>query len=80
MNLIQGIYVLPLGLLYGYIAYKFNSVIPTMICHFINNLFALTLGQVINPDANVLISTAMFVVCGAIAVFFWTRSGLRDKE
>ena len=80
MNLIQGIYVLPLGLLYGYIAYKFNSVVPTMICHFINNLFALTLGQVINPDANVLISTAMFVVCGAVAAFFWTKSGLRDKE
>ena len=74
MNLIQGIYVLPMGLLWGYIAYKYNSVIPTIICHLINNLFGMTVAAYINPDGNIWIYVIMFVVLSAAAAFFWSRS------
>ena len=76
MNLIQGIYVLPMGLLWGYVAYKYNSVIPTIICHLVNNLIGMTIASYINPDESVVIYVVMFVVLAAIAAFFWTRSNL----
>lgn len=36
-NLIQGIYAIPLGILYGYVAYRTKSVWPSIMMHFINN-------------------------------------------
>lgn len=36
-NIVQGLYVLPIGLLFGYVAYKTKSVLPTIYMHFINN-------------------------------------------
>lgn len=39
-NLVQGIYAIPLGIIYGYVAYKSKSVWPTIFMHFINNAIA----------------------------------------
>ena len=36
-NIVQGIYTIPLGLIFGYVAYKFNSVIPTILGHALHN-------------------------------------------
>ncbi|WP_026513146.1 CPBP family intramembrane glutamic endopeptidase [Butyrivibrio sp. LB2008] len=36
-NIVQGIYTIPLGLIFGYVAYKFNSVIPTIFGHALHN-------------------------------------------
>ena len=65
-----------MGLLWGYVAYKYNSVIPTIICHLVNNLIGMTIASYINPDESVVIYVVMFVVLAAIAAFFWTRSNL----
>ncbi len=37
MNLIQGVYVLPCGALLAYLAYKYDSIIPSMLVHGIFN-------------------------------------------
>ncbi len=48
-NLIQGIYTTFLGIIAGYIAYKYNSIWPSVVIHCINNIFAL-IGQYISLD------------------------------
>lgn len=40
LNPIQGLYAIPIGMFLGYVAYKYNSVIPCMFVHFLNNLLA----------------------------------------
>lgn len=47
------------GLVYGYITYKLGSVIPAMLSHMINNLFALLLSMYIKR-ANIQISPFLF--------------------
>lgn len=44
MNLMQAIYVLPIGLLLGYTAYKCKSVLPCILIHMINNFMPYVLG------------------------------------
>lgn len=36
-NIVQGLYVLPIGLLFGYVSYKTKSVLPTIYMHLLNN-------------------------------------------
>lgn len=36
----QSIYVLPLGFVFAYLAYKYDSVIPAIIAHILNNCAA----------------------------------------
>ncbi|MBP5599178.1 MAG: CPBP family intramembrane metalloprotease [Lachnospiraceae bacterium] len=62
MNMIQGLYVLPMGLFWGFVGYKYNSVVPCIICHIINNALGLFMPAAVHP-------AILFGVCGAIAVF-----------
>ncbi|MCR5232573.1 MAG: CPBP family intramembrane metalloprotease, partial [Lachnospiraceae bacterium] len=39
-NIIQGFYTLPIGLFYAFLAFQFNSVIPTIFCHMFHNLLS----------------------------------------
>lgn len=36
-NLVQGLYVIPMGIALGYIAYRFHSVLPCILVHMVNN-------------------------------------------
>ena len=62
MNIIQGLYVLPMGLFWGFVGYKYNSVIPCFICHILNNALSGIILTHIHP-------AIVFGVCGAITVF-----------
>lgn len=66
MNPIQGLYAIPIGMLFGFIAYKFKSVIPCIIAHFINNLMA-GLSGVLRFDL-IAVPIIVLVVFGAVAV------------
>ena len=39
-NIIQSFYVLPIGAVYAFLAFQFNSVIPSIFCHMFHNLIA----------------------------------------
>jgi membrane protease YdiL (CAAX protease family) len=71
MNLIQSVYVIPMGLFWGYIGYKYKSVIPCIICHLINNLVAIIISHWADGlnAGNAIIFTVIFVVCGVITFF-----------
>lgn len=68
MNPIQGLYAIPMGLLWGFIAYRMKSVIPTIFCHFVNNLIGMTIGDIINPDYSLVIFAVGLVVCTVVSI------------
>ncbi len=71
LNLIQSVYVIPMGLFWGYIGYKYKSVIPCIICHLINNLVAIIISHWADGlnAGNAIIFSVIFVVCGVITFF-----------
>lgn len=50
MNPIQGLYVLPMGAFWGYLAYRYNSVLIPVIGHMANNLLGVLVGEYIDFD------------------------------
>ncbi|MCR5310015.1 MAG: CPBP family intramembrane metalloprotease [Lachnospiraceae bacterium] len=75
MNIIQGLYVLPLGLFWGFVGYRFNSVIPCVVCHMLNNFLGVLIPSFVNP-------VVLFAVTGSITAFMGVRFGFFsfDKE
>ena len=71
MNPIQGIYVLPMGLFWGFVAYRFNSVIPCILCHMLNNL---TTGVIYTLSGGH--PEIVFIVFGVLAAFIGVNSGV----
>lgn len=67
LNPIQGLYAIPIGMLFGYIAYKYESVIPCIIAHAVNNLIASFSGE-LRLTSSLLIPLAIFVVLGVVAI------------
>ena len=49
MNPIQALYVLPMGAISGFIAYKYKTVIPSICIHIINNSIGLYIGYLFDP-------------------------------
>lgn len=70
MQLVQGIYAFVLGIILGYVAIKFKSVIPTIILHMIINASAFFVGYIL-PE-KLLDSTplciALIVVSAVVIV------------
>ena len=73
MNPIQGLYVLPMGLLWGFIGYKYNSVIPSILCHMFNNFLGMFLGGILDPEKYLFIYAVLFMVFAAAALFLGRR-------
>ncbi len=71
LNPIQGIYAIPTGIFLGFLAYKYKSVVPCMIAHFINNIFSMCLSLVSKYQDVVLL--ILLVVFGAVAVYLGLR-------
>lgn len=79
LNPIQGLYAIPIGMLFGYIAYKYESVIPCIIAHAINNLIASFSGE-LRISSSWYIPMAMFVVLGVVAVLLGKKVEFLKEE
>lgn len=64
-NLVQGIYAFPMGMIFGYVAYKCNSVIPTILAHAYHNGLA---GYLYEAIGNVGMVIGLVICC--VAIFF----------
>ncbi len=66
-NIIQGFYTIPIGLFYAFLAFQFNSVIPTIFCHMFHNLLStfIDFGGVFGIVLDIL----LFLIFGAIAYY-----------
>lgn len=53
LNIVQGIYVLILGLAAGYVAYRCNSVLPAIFIHFVNNGWSMLMGYLPESILNI---------------------------
>ena len=73
LNPIQGLYVIPMGLLWGYVAYKYKSVLPSMFCHAFNNLLGWTLPGSLISNNSIVFLLILMLASGAGAVYMAKR-------
>jgi membrane protease YdiL (CAAX protease family) len=69
-NIVQGIYVIPLALLLGYVSYKYDSILPSIFVHMINNFLGIALSPIWGI-VNVYLG-AVLMVLFAFAVLYIT--------
>ncbi|WP_026529065.1 CPBP family intramembrane glutamic endopeptidase [Butyrivibrio sp. VCD2006] len=64
LNPLQSLYVLPMGLMFSYFAIKYNSVIPAIFSHLVNNSIAVIVAYLINRSTttveNIVLLVAFF--------------------
>ncbi|MCR4650386.1 MAG: CPBP family intramembrane metalloprotease [Lachnospiraceae bacterium] len=77
MNIIQGLYVLPMGLFWGYVSFRYRSVIPAIICHIINNSIGVFIPENLDP---VIGGVGIVLIFGAVAVVIGVRKGLISSK
>ena len=61
MNIIQGLYVLPMGLFWGFVGYKYNSVIPCLICLLVDQLIKIVVTANLNLNDSIVLIPNFFV-------------------
>lgn len=73
MNLVQGIYAIPLGVLFAYIAYRSNSVLPCIFAHLLNNGFSTILEYLVPAKYQPLWAYILGLVLAGILVYLMNR-------
>ena len=68
LNPIQGIYAIPLGMIFAYFAYRYNSIIPTILAHIINNSIAVFLPKIYHGDMGYITCTVLCLAFLAVSV------------
>ncbi len=74
-NPIQGMYVIPMGIFWGYLCYKYDSVIPGIICHFLHNLLVMFL-----PTSKIGIPVWAIIFSVAFVAVMITGKQLKKHE
>ena len=84
MNLVQGVYAALLGLLLGYIAHRYNSVVPAILLHIVINTTSYTIGYVLTDSliqqlgAVVVIAVAAIIATVGFTVMM--LKGVKSRE
>lgn len=68
-NPLQSLYAIPIGAALAYIAYKYDSVIPAIIGHVINNSIAMIIPLVFQKEFGLWVYLIIVIVFGALAFF-----------
>lgn len=81
-NLVQGIYATVLGLVLGYVAYKYDSIYPSILLHLVYNLAATLLGALsgVLPDTIVTQIVLMVIMLAAALFGIWLLKEDRREE
>lgn len=66
MNLVQGVYAFLLGLLFGYVAYRYGSVVPGILLHMAVNSSSYLMGYLL--PASLEEQTWLMILIGAVAL------------
>lgn len=75
MNIIQLVYTFPKGLLYGYVAFKYQSIIPSILLHIFNNASSLLISNYFDKIQEYInLSIWFFVVQTLVGVLLFTIS------
>lgn len=76
-NLLQGVYTVFFGILFGYVTYKTKSLIPAIILHCLNNTIALVVSF-----ANVPFNTLGLAICSiaGVGLVAWGIKKINDNN
>lgn len=72
MNPIQGLYVIPMSVLWGYVGYKYKSVVPCIILHMIENTISTFAGEWVMFEKYWFLGI-LFVVFAVLAYYFGSK-------
>ena len=75
MNIMQGLYVLPLALALGYTAYRTKSVYPCILMHMVNNFMPSLLAVL--PESVPTVPVAIIIIVISAAVLYPLTKGMR---
>lgn len=78
-NIIQGLYVLPLALVMGYFVYHFQSIIPSMIIHAVNNGISVLLGFMPGDEKVQMILESVIILATIVSWFILIRYFQQQK-
>ncbi len=70
-NIVQGLYVIPMSLFMGYLAYHYHSVVPSLLCHLISNLIGMTVDEILGTYP--LLMLGLLLIGCVVAVLTWKR-------
>lgn len=79
LNIMQALYVLPLGLLLGYTAYKCKSVLPCILIHMVNNLMPFLISMLPEGLQGAVTFVAIFAICAVILFFLWKMQSKEER-
>lgn len=84
MNLVQGVYAFLLGLLFGYVAYRYGSVVPGILLHMVVNSSSYLIGYVL-PDSLegqslIMILIGVVALLAVIGFSYLTVRGTKGTE
>ncbi|ETP71914.1 putative metal-dependent membrane protease [Lachnospiraceae bacterium JC7] len=70
LNPLQSLYVIPISILLAYLAYKFDSVIPAILVHVLNNSLSVLVPKVLNRDVTNTEAVVVMIIFGILAIVF----------
>ena len=83
-NTTQIVFAFTLGLVFGYLDCKANSIVPSVILHFANNFYAILregLSTALNDDtANILIASALIGILCLLGILSYIYLSRADKS
>lgn len=74
MNVVQSLYAIPIGILYGFVAYKTKSILPCIAMHMINNFMPNVFSLFPESIQTLVILIPVCIVLCAIAVCLYRMS------
>ncbi len=66
LNIVQGVYAFVLGLVLGFVAHKYKSVVPSMLFHLVYNLGAMLLGVFGEALPETILTMILIAVVGVV--------------
>lgn len=80
LNLVQGLYAIPIGIFLGYLTYKTKSVIPAIIVHILNNSVFSYISDLYDIEKYWWISVIILFVSGGIALVCAKKTAFLHSE
>ncbi|SDB08346.1 CPBP family intramembrane glutamic endopeptidase [Butyrivibrio sp. INlla16] len=80
MNPMQSLYALPIGLALAFVGYKFNSVIPAIVIHIINNTVAIVVPSVLGRPLSMVEAVVVCAIFMALTVFTYKKLAVKDEQ
>lgn len=80
MNPLQSIYVLPIAAMLAYLGYKYDSVIPAIIAHMLNNSISVLLPMLLNREIRNTEAAAAMIIFGILAIVFSDLRAVNNRK